>query len=227
MLEASEKTTYQGLGELSFFNPWKRFFRSLLGPLPRDVLDVGCGAGDLVFLFHSLGHTSCGVDFDETHIERSRRIARSRFFAVDFRHGTPDGFPFPARSFDAVHVRLDRFTQTIAREAFRVLRPGGVLVLAKLAEPCRTERAGPLWRACFGRAAGFIRLPFSLSGPACDDSFFLMEEAVERLRSMGLAGVKSSDLSPRTSGPGPRRGFFSRLARSRPPGHFAVWGFRA
>ncbi|MHC4600374.1 MAG: class I SAM-dependent methyltransferase, partial [Planctomycetota bacterium] len=98
--------------ELHFFNPWKAFFRDLLGPLPRDVLDVGSGSGDLVFLFHSLGHNGCGVDLDDRAVERSRRLARARGYAVDFRCGAPDDLPFPSRCLDAVHGRLDRLTGT-------------------------------------------------------------------------------------------------------------------
>jgi SAM-dependent methyltransferase len=215
--------------ELHFFSPWKALFRDLLGPLPRDVLDVGSGSGDLVFLFHSLGHNGWGVDFDEGTVEASRRLARARGYAVDFRYGTPNDLPLPPCCLDAVHGRLDRLEgsgeEAVLAEWLRVLRPGGTLILTKPAALGKGAPVTPRWRTTFGRAAGFLRLPLSFGEEEEGSGMgaVRMNEAEALLRRHGLDRVSSTDLSDQDRAGRKRLPWFLRPAPAAPT-HFAVWG---
>jgi SAM-dependent methyltransferase len=103
--------------------------------MPRDVLDVGCGTGEissrLAQLFPAARVT--GVDLIEPHLE----LARARYAALGerLRFQQADAFelPYPAASFDLVVCR--HMLQAVPKpecvmaEMVRVARPGGTVHL--------------------------------------------------------------------------------------------------
>ena len=102
----------------------------------KRVLDIGCGSGGITeFLANEfpLEHIT-GFDIEEPVIEAARRRANAAGLEgrVEFVRGQPGRLPFPDRSFDIVfskdaliHV-ADK--ESIFRDLFRVLEPGGCLV---------------------------------------------------------------------------------------------------
>jgi SAM-dependent methyltransferase len=97
----------------------------------RDrVLDLGCGDGAFLAEIQALGAEPVGADVAETALER----ARGRAPRAELRRVEPDGpLPFADRSFDVVwcsetleHVAA---TASFLAEVYRVLRPGGALVV--------------------------------------------------------------------------------------------------
>jgi SAM-dependent methyltransferase len=96
---------------------------------PADVLEVGCGTGVLTRLLAALPQvrTVVGVDLAESLVEKARELAPGlRFERADAR-----SLPFADASFDVAV-----FDSTLSHvpeperalgEAFRVLRPGGLL----------------------------------------------------------------------------------------------------
>jgi len=100
-------------------------------PAPH-VLDAGCGTGGLILRQREAepGWTFAGIDFMPIACE----LARERCGPdVDIRVASITELPFPDASFDAV-VSADVICQVenpevAAAEFFRVLRPGGVVVI--------------------------------------------------------------------------------------------------
>ncbi len=90
------------------------------------ILDVGAGAGNMI---HHLSHYGqvIGLDNNPKPIE----VAKERGY--DVRLGSADDLPFEDRSFDLVTL-LDTVEHVpnekgVFRETFRVLRPGGFLLV--------------------------------------------------------------------------------------------------
>jgi ubiquinone/menaquinone biosynthesis C-methylase UbiE len=118
---------------------------------PGDhVLDVGCGPGRLATVFAQRVAPSGSVDgIDPSPEMINRAIARVR------KHGVPARFevayaqqlPFADNAFDAVactlalHHVADDDRQTAVAEMYRVLKPGGRLLIAEF----QGKGHGPRW----------------------------------------------------------------------------------
>jgi 2-polyprenyl-6-hydroxyphenyl methylase/3-demethylubiquinone-9 3-methyltransferase len=105
-------------------NPW---IAELIGERPREVLDVGCGAGFLANYLAACGHRVTGLDTSGEALAIARRHDRTH--RVDYLAGDACALPFPDASFDAVCAMdlLEHVAEPhrVVAEAARVLRPGG------------------------------------------------------------------------------------------------------
>src|SRR5690625_1059578 len=115
---------------------------------PRDVLDVATGTGDLAFELagHGPGRSITGLDFSAGMLELARRKNAAGGFGVTFTEGDAQELPFADCSFDLVMIayglrNLEEPRRGLA-EFYRVLRPGGRLVVLEFPPP----PAGP-WGA--------------------------------------------------------------------------------
>ena len=95
-----------------------------------SVLDVGCGRGIVVRELLRLGHKARGIDFDADSIFDS--VAHAGYFPGEV--GDLNLLPYRDNSFDAVLLagtieHVFDGPQRGCSEVFRVLRPGGVMVL--------------------------------------------------------------------------------------------------
>ncbi|WP_246258365.1 class I SAM-dependent methyltransferase [Amycolatopsis anabasis] len=101
----------------------------------RDVLDVGCGDGFHLPRFAESARSVLGV---EPHLPLLRRAERrvAGVPGVEVRRGAAQRLPAPDASVDLVHARTAYFfgpgCEPGLREAERVLRPGGALVIVDL-----------------------------------------------------------------------------------------------
>jgi SAM-dependent methyltransferase len=101
----------------------------------RDVgpaCDMGCGPGHVARYLHEIGVEVCGVDLSPAMIERARRLVPG----VEFRQGDMMALDAHDRAWEGIvalysiiHISRDDMAPTLC-ELWRVLRPGGLLLLA-------------------------------------------------------------------------------------------------
>ncbi|WP_228004673.1 class I SAM-dependent methyltransferase [Amycolatopsis sp. YIM 10] len=101
----------------------------------KDVLDVGCGDGFHLPRFAGTARSVVGVEPHPPLVHRAReRVAGMPGIRV--LHGAAQRIPLADASVDVVHARTAYFfgpgCEPGMREADRVLRPGGVLVIVDL-----------------------------------------------------------------------------------------------
>ncbi|MBS3695700.1 class I SAM-dependent methyltransferase [Rhodococcus qingshengii] len=99
------------------------------------ILDIGCGEGTFSALTRERGAVAAGIDACVPLIA----IARRHTPDGDFRVGDMEHLPFPDHTFHAVtafnSLHFAHNPAQAIREAIRVLRPGGRLVLATWGPP--------------------------------------------------------------------------------------------
>ncbi|HET6449480.1 MAG TPA: methyltransferase domain-containing protein [Conexibacter sp.] len=123
----------------------------LLRVQPGDaVLDIGCGPGILSVRAAELvasGGSVTGVDIAEGMLAVAREKAAQRGVGdtVSFQLGDMHALPFPDGHFDAVVCSYAMFfarsVTAVGRELWRVLAPGGRLVVATIGE----QFFEPMW----------------------------------------------------------------------------------
>jgi arsenite methyltransferase len=111
-----------------------------LGPIHKGgaVLDIGCGGGvDTFFAAIMVGPKgkAVGIDMIPEMLERARKNLREIALKnVTFQEATGDHLPFPDESFDVVIsngvFNLIPDKARAVAEVFRVLKPGGRLMIA-------------------------------------------------------------------------------------------------
>ncbi len=147
-----------------------RLILSLLGDVKdRQVLDVGCGDGDLAVELRRRGAIVTGIDASSDMIDAAKARAEREGFDIEFLVGEAERIPLAAGRFDVViAVTILCFVadaDPVFREIARVLRPSGLLVIGELgkwslwaaAQRIRAWLGSPLWRLGRFRTAGELQ----------------------------------------------------------------------
>jgi len=125
------------------------------------VLDLGSGAGfDVLLASKKVGPNGkvIGLDMTSEMIEKAKRnAAKSGATNVEFRLGEMEDMPIEDESVDWIIsncvINLSPDKRKVFEEAFRVLRPGGrMLVSDVVAEGIPSELKDYLWSSCIGGA---------------------------------------------------------------------------
>ncbi|HTI36176.1 MAG TPA: methyltransferase domain-containing protein [Vicinamibacterales bacterium] len=118
---------------------WFRGFRRFVAPLlddaraahraPLEILDCGCGTGHNLAMLRRHGRPT-GIDLTETGLAVARRRGERRL-----ARATAARLPFAAEtfdlvtSFDVLYALPDEIERDAIAEMFRVLKPGGRLLV--------------------------------------------------------------------------------------------------
>jgi ubiquinone/menaquinone biosynthesis C-methylase UbiE len=160
----------------------------------ETVLDLGSGGGFDAFLAAKrVGSTGrvIGVDMTPEMIERATANARAGGYTnVEFRHGDIENLPVDDRSVDVIIsncvINLAADKGRVFAEAFRVLKPGGRLMVSD------TVMTKPIPEAMRKSVAAYV---------GCVSGALMKEEYIAGLRAAGFAKVeivKDSPLSDST-----------------------------
>lgn len=112
---------------------WKRVIRDVVGDESWQVLNMGTGAGFLVGLYAGLGHGVVSCDFSGSMLDQARERAARDGFEATFTAGDAEALPFDDVTLNVVTNRAMIWSLPnpglAVREWYRVLRPGGQVVL--------------------------------------------------------------------------------------------------
>jgi len=123
---------------------WRQRAIDLLDPMGNErILDVATGTGDVVIEVakRNLSVKIFGIDFSQRMLDLGRiKIARNGYNqAVSLQIGSGECLPFADESFDGVicafGIRNFGDAQLGLREFFRVLKPGGRVVVLEFSIP--------------------------------------------------------------------------------------------
>ena len=107
-----------------------------LGPVAgRDVLEIGCGAGQCSRWVLEHGGRSVGIDVSMRQLQHSRRIDEEHRVVVPVLCASAAALPFPEDSFDVVFSAFGALqfvadAAALVQGVARVLRPGGVFAFS-------------------------------------------------------------------------------------------------
>lgn len=152
------------------------------------VLDAGCGiGGSSIFLASATGARVTGISLSERQVNQARELARAKGVEglTDFQVMDYSATKFPDRSFDVVwgceSICYAEDKNSFVREAARLLKPGGRLVVADGFVTRFEDNEHPLIRPWLdGWQVNYLETPARFSG--------YMEEA-------GFSHVQHRDIS--------------------------------
>lgn len=104
---------------------------------PRRILDLGCGTGSTTLMLKQAFPEAevIGLDLSPYMLVRAEYKAREAGLNIQWRHGKAETTGFPDASFDLVtasllfHETPPAISQAILRESFRLLTPGGEMMV--------------------------------------------------------------------------------------------------
>jgi demethylmenaquinone methyltransferase / 2-methoxy-6-polyprenyl-1,4-benzoquinol methylase len=128
---------------LGFDIRWrKKAVRLLMEYAPRTILDVATGTGDLALeAWKPPVERVYGIDLSPAMLGLAKTKIRQRGLehSISVEEGSAEQLRFPGDSFDAVMVAfgIRNFSDLHGglREMFRVLRPGGALMILEFSRP--------------------------------------------------------------------------------------------
>src|SRR6266508_4793927 len=113
-------------------------------PANGKVLEIAPGPGYFCIELAKLGdYKITGLDISKSFVEIARKNAREAGLKIDFREGNASAMPFEDKTFDFTFCQaaFKNFSEPVKAiaEMYRVLRPGGISVIADLRRDASRE----------------------------------------------------------------------------------------
>ena len=142
---ANEYDRFNYLASFNIDRIWRKRAISSLKPFaPRNVLDIATGTGDLALLIEKVlkPESIIGCDISEGMMQVAREKCHRRGITnIRFEKEDCTALSYPDDSFDALTssfgVRNFQELEKALGEMYRVLRPGGHLVILELSSPTK------------------------------------------------------------------------------------------
>jgi len=207
-LSSRDYDTYEGHGIKSQEerNAWQKVLYEAFSEDNLDILDVGCGTGELSMILAKMGHNVIGVDLSEKMLAIAIEKARSSQLKAKFLVGDAENLKFEDEYFDVVMSRHLLWTLPSPEMAFgewkRVLKDGGYLAVID------GEWRKPSIEGCIRRLIAEMGILFvERKNPWKNDYSaevrsklphphgLIVNETMNYFKNSGLSNVTYSDLS--------------------------------
>jgi demethylmenaquinone methyltransferase/2-methoxy-6-polyprenyl-1,4-benzoquinol methylase len=144
------------------------------------ILDVAAGTGTSSAALARSGASVVALDFSPGMVAEGRR----RHPKLEFVEGDAEKLPFPDDSFDAVTIsfglRNVEHPKVALAEMYRVLKPGGRLVVCEFSKPPRT-----IFRAGYGVYLRFIMPAVAAVASSNKDAYGYLRESIQQWPDQG------------------------------------------
>lgn len=104
---------------------------NLLGNLHgKSLIDIGCGPGNYSVEFTKKGANVLGIDLSQKMLDKARNNAKMADVKLTLQKADAHLIPCQDNSFDIAVIILAILNEKIIKEAARVLKPGGLLLIS-------------------------------------------------------------------------------------------------
>ena len=140
---------YDGLNRVISFGidkSWKKkVLKMVASKKPANILDIATGTGDMaILLAQTTAQKIVGLDISAGMLDVGRKKIEAKNLSskIEMVHADSENIPFGDNSFDAITVGYGiRNFETLEKglaEIYRVLKPGGTLVILETSNPTKT-----------------------------------------------------------------------------------------
>jgi demethylmenaquinone methyltransferase/2-methoxy-6-polyprenyl-1,4-benzoquinol methylase len=186
----------------------KKAIRFLKKDSPQTILDVATGTGDMAIMAYKMlkPQKITGIDISDQMLEVGRKKIEKEGFGdkIELQSGDSETINFNENKFEAVMaafgVRTFENLENALAEKYRVLKPGGQLVILEFSKP-RQKPVRSLYNLYMGIVAPQVARWFRQNKEAynylCESSnaFPERERFIEILNNVGFSDTQFKSLS--------------------------------
>jgi len=114
-------------------NVWTELSNNLILKAKLNILDIGCGTGEMSLLLSQMGHCVTGIDLSENMLCVAEEKAKNKGLNIKFIKGDAEDPPFGSNEFDAIAARRLSWTllqpEKEVKRWKRILKNDGIKIL--------------------------------------------------------------------------------------------------